>query len=252
MKKMLIAFIILCGTLMTVPGIRSHTAILDSTNHGWEVKRNREHTQPDIPQNARDMLLKYNGVYAGNPGRKVIYLTIDLGYESGNTMNILDVLKETDTKATFFLVSSYIKKNPQIVSRIVSEGHQLGNHTSNYRHLNNLSEGQVKKEIMDMHDMVKQRYGISMKYLRLPYEEWSERVMKIAKDTGYTAVFWSIACVDWVEGRDAGYIYKCVMDNHHNGGVILLHGVSKDSARAIGMIIGELKKKGYEFRVLDM
>lgn len=225
---------------------------IDNTNHGWEVKRNREHRQPDIPQEARDMLLKYNGIYVGNPDKKVIYLTIDLGYENGNTDAILDKLKENNVKATFFIISSYMEKNQRLTDRIINEGHSLQNHTSNYKQLNNLGEYQIKKEIMDLHNAVKQRYGISMKYLRLPYEEWSEKVMKIAYDTGYKTVFWSVACVDWIEGRDASYIFNSIANNYHNGAVILMHAVSKESPAAIDMVVKDLKAKGFEFRVLDI
>lgn len=223
----------------------------DSKSYGWEVKRNSEHVRPNIPEKAKSIVPKYNGIYSGDEGRKAVYLTIDLGYESGNTCAILDVLKANGIKSTFFIVSSYLKKNPDIVGRIVSEGHMLGNHTVNYKHLDTLGDYQVEREIMDLHNDIKDRYGIDMKYLRTPYEEWSERVLKITDRLGYKTIFWSVACIDWVE-KDPDYIYKSVMDNYHNGAIILLHGVSKGSPVAIDMIIKDLKAKGYEFRILDM
>lgn len=228
------------------------SSIIDDTNHGWEVKRNNMHKQPDIPINAKEAIKKYNGVYTGSSDSKVIYLTIDLGYESGNTQEILNILKQNDIKATFFIVSSYLNKNSDIVDRIVGDGHSLQNHTANYKHLNKLSEYQVKREISDLHDMIFKRYGISTKYLRLPYEDWSDKVLKIACESGYKTVFWSVACVDWVEGKDASYIYNSIMDNYHNGAVILTHAVSRSSPQAIEMITRDLKKKGFEFRTLDM
>lgn len=229
-----------------------NSSIIDNTNHGWEVKRNNNHKQPDIPPGQRDIISKYNAVYAGDPDKKVIYLTIDLGYESGNTEAILDVLKSKNIKATFFIISSYLQKNAEIVDRIVNEGHSLENHTANYLHLNNLMEYQVKNEIMDLHNIILKKYGISMKYLRLPYEDWSEKVLKVANDTGYKTVFWSIACVDWVENKDTAYIYNSIINNHHNGAVILMHAISKDSPEAIEMITRDLIIKGYEFKALDM
>lgn len=258
MKKAVYVFILIAVAFLLVPEGRDYAGFLlnkgtvDNTNHGWEVKRNNQHKQPDISLQAKDIISKYNGIYVGPPDKKVVYLTIDLGYETGNTGVILDVLKDNNVKATFFTIASYLRKNPEIVDRIVNEGHSLQNHTANYRHLNHFEEYIIKKEIMDMHNMVKDRYGITMKYLRLPYEDWSERVMKIASGMGYKTVFWSIACIDWVEGRDADYIYNSVISNHHNGAVILLHTISKNSPRALNMIIKELKDKGYEFRVLDL
>lgn len=256
MRKTIVILLIVC-TAISFLAIRNTdlpmlASYIDNTNNGWEVIRNNSHKQPDIPAKAKEIMEKYNGIYVGDPTSKILYLTIDLGYESGNTEKILDVLDKNNVKATFFTVLSYINTNPEIVDRIVNEGHSLQNHTANYLHLNTLSDYKVKKEIMDMHTLVQKRYGISMKYLRLPYEDWSERVLNIASGTGYKTVFWSIACVDWVEGKNASYIYNNVMRNYHNGAVILLHAVSKSSPTAVDTIIRDLKKNGYEFRVLDL
>ena len=258
MKKMLFGFFCVVMIVCIIYSNQNYFGYtmgrgsIDNTNHGWEVKRNHDHKQPEIHENAKDIITKYNGIYTGDSDKKVIYLTIDLGYETGNTRAILDILKKQEVKATFFIIQSYLEKNPDIVDRIVNEGHSLQNHTANYKHLNTLSEYLVKKEIMDMHNVIDKRYGIKMKYLRLPYEEWSENVMKIANDTGYKTVFWSIACVDWVEGTDSGYIYDSIMSNYHNGGVILTHTVSNGSPNALNMIIRDLKGKGFEFKILDM
>jgi Predicted xylanase/chitin deacetylase len=254
MKK-LVVFLFLMAIVIL---ITYHTAPVlsmnpvDSTNHGWEVRRNANHAVPEIPGIARDAIIKYNGIYVGDPGKKIIYLTIDLGYESGNTAAVLDMLKTNDVKATFFITSSYLDKNKNMAGRIIEEGHSLQNHTANYKHLNTLSEYSVRREIMDLHDEIEKEYGISMKYLRLPYEDWSERVLKIASSLGYKTVFWSNACVDWVEGKDASYIYNSIMNNYHNGAIIMVHAVSKSSPAAINMIVKELKRKGYEFRCLDL
>jgi peptidoglycan-N-acetylmuramic acid deacetylase len=258
MKRLLVLLLILiCGFLIfpggrNAAGLEPYGVALDNSNHGWEVKRSTTHNQPDVPVEAGRVIKKYDGIYVGNPEQKVIYLTIDLGYESGNTDRMLDVLSKNGVKATFFVIASYIEKNPRIVERILNEGHSLQNHTANYRHLYSLSDYQIKKEITYVHDLAESRYNISMKYLRLPYEEWSERVMSIAHSLGYKTVFWSIACVDWVEGRDARYIYNSVINNHHNGAVILLHAVSESSPKALDMIICDLSRLGYKFKVLDM
>jgi peptidoglycan-N-acetylmuramic acid deacetylase len=248
---MLICIFSLIGSSFCIMTSLSNRQI-DNTNHGWGVTRNSNHKQPDIPDSIRRIMTKYNGIYVGNRGKNTVYLTIDLGYESGNTEKVLDVLKKGDIKATFFIVSSYLRENQQIVNRIVHEGHSLQNHTANYKHLFSLNEYQIKKEIMDLHKLVEKTYGISMKYLRLPYEEWSEKVMKASSETGYKTVFWSEACVDWVEGNDAQYICNSVINNYHNGAIILIHTVSKSSPTAVDMIIKSLKNKGYKFSTLDI
>lgn len=257
MKKigviLIIILIYLCAIFALVKNIAvfNNNLYIDNTNHGWGVKKNSEHKQPEIPSSVKDTIEKYNCIYLGDKDKKYLYLTIDLGYESGNTLDILDVLNKNNVLATFFIVSSYLEKNKDIVDRIVREGHSIQNHTTNYVQLNTLNDNLVRKEIIDLHNIVKERYGISMKYLRTPFEEWSERVLKIAVDEGYRTVFWSIACMDWVEDKDANYIYSSIINNHHNGAVILLHSVSKSSPNAIDMIVRDLKRKGYEFKLLD-
>jgi peptidoglycan-N-acetylmuramic acid deacetylase len=257
MKKvgvvLIIVFIYLFGIFALGKSIEAlnNNLYIDNTNHGWGVKKNSEHKQPEVPKDVKDTMEKYNCIYVGDKDKKYLYLTIDLGYESGNTSAILDVLNKNHVLATFFIVSSYLEKNKDIVDRIVKEGHSIQNHTTNYVKLNTLDDNSVRKEIMDLHNIVKERYGISMKYLRTPFEEWSERVLKIAMDEGYRTVFWSVACVDWVEDKDANYIYSSIMNNHHNGAVILVHSISKSSPNAIDMIVSDLIKKGYEFKLLD-
>lgn len=253
MKKVIFIAVYLLLTVFIIYRTSPVVSInpVDSTNHGWEVKRNDNHQRPDIPEGAWLAIEKYNGFYAGDQSTKCIYLTIDLGYESGNTEAVLDVLDKNNVKATFFITSYYLKENEQIVDRIVKEGHSLQNHTANYKHLDQITDYQVKEEIMELHDQVKKKYGISMNYLRTPYEEWSERVLSIAGRCGYKTVFWSVACVDWVEGKDADYIYSSIMNNIHNGAVVLVHAVSKNSPAAINMIISRLKSEGYRFKTLD-
>lgn len=256
MKRIAMIFAVLTCSLILMLSSGSfqlsifNSWVIDSTSHGWEVKKNKDHRPPDIPQNAKDAIEKYNAIYMGDPEKKSIYLTIDLGYESGNTSAMLDVLKKNNVKATFFIVQSYLEKNPAIVDRIVNEGHSLQSHTARYKHLNKLSDSDLEREITDIHAAVKERYNMDMKYVRPPYEEWSERVLKIINDLGYKAVFWSIACVDWVKDVDAETIYKNVMSNYHNGGIILMHAVSRDSPRALDLVIKGLKEKGYELETL--
>lgn len=253
MKKALFTVIYILLSILIIYHTSAASAVrnIDSTNHGWEVHKNSSHQTPEIPAGARAAIEKYNGIYAGNPLDRSVYLTIDLGYETGNTEDVLDVLKKHGVKATFFITSHYLEKNGAIVDRIVREGHSLQNHTAGYKHLDQLGDSLVKNEIMDLHEKVKDRYGISMKYLRLPYEEWSERVLSIADKCGYRTVFWSVACVDWVEGSDANYTYSSVFNNIHNGAVVMVHTVSKSSPSAIDMIITGLKGQGYGFKKLD-
>jgi len=92
-----------------------------------------------------------------------------------------------------------------------------------------------------------------MNYLRPPRGIFSERTMAIAKEAGYTHVFWSLAFVDWNTDQQKGaqYAYDKIMTQVHPGAVLLLHTVSKDNADALENVIRDLKKQGYSFKSLD-
>ena len=96
---------------------------------GWGIKRNDKHEQPDVGSENRKILEENNGIALGNSESKVIYLTFDEGYEAGYTSQILEILKENDIKATFFLTAHYINTQEELVKQMIDEGHIIGNHT---------------------------------------------------------------------------------------------------------------------------
>lgn len=98
----------------------------------WGIKRNDNHEQPDLGKENKELITKYNGLAMGNNTDKYIYLTFDLGYEAGYTEKILDVLKENDVKACFFITAHYLNTAQDLVKRMIEEGHDVGNHTPNY------------------------------------------------------------------------------------------------------------------------
>ena len=137
----------------------------------------------------------------GSEDSNSIYLTFDLGYEAGYTEQILDVLKENNVKAVFFITGHYLNSEPDLVKRMIEEGHIVGNHTVNHKSLVDLSDEEIEDEIMNLHKSLYEKFGYEMTYFRPPKGEFSERVLKIAKDLGYTAVLWSNAYDDWDENN---------------------------------------------------
>ena len=189
----------------------------------------------------------------GNKDSNSIYLTFDLGYEAGYTEHILDVLKENNVKAAFFITGHYLNTQTDLVKRMIEEGHIVGNHTVNHKSLVDLSDEEIEKEIMDLHNALYDKLGYEMTYFRPPKGEFSERVLKIAKDLGYKAVLWSNAYDDWDEENQnrEDYGKSKILDNLHNGCVLLLHGTSKDNSNILDYVIKEAISKGYEFKSLD-
>jgi len=227
---------------------------LDNTKYSWWIKLNNEHKTPEIPSNIKNLIDKYDGIYVGDTSKKVIYLTFDEGYENGYTSIILDVLKENDVKTIFFVTGSYIDRNPELVKRMLDEGHQVGNHTISHPSLPDIDYGKLEKELLDLDNKLYEKFGVRSKYMRPPAGEYNERTLAAAQQLGYKTIFWSFAYDDWYADkiRGADYAYNKVMTNLHNGAVLLLHAVSKDNADALDRIIKDIKAQGYEIRPFDL
>lgn len=250
----LVCFAFVKGKSETVvDSIYTNVGSLSNKKIGWGIKRNDNHEQPDLGAENRKILEKNGGIAVGNKEEKTVYLTFDEGYEAGYTAQILDVLKENEVKATFFITAHYVNTRPELVKRMIDEGHIVGNHTVNHKSMPDLTEEQIKEEVMNLHSAIYEKFGYEMKYIRPPMGEFSERTLTILKNLGYTTVMWSFAYDDWDEnnqGREA-YAKEKILGNIHNGAIILLHGNSKDNANILDECIKEIKNQGYEFKNID-
>ena len=226
---------------------------LSSKKIGWGIKRNDNHEQPDLGKTNKEILEKNNGIGIGNANDKYIYLTFDEGYEAGNTEQILKTLKENDVKATFFITAHYLNTQPELVKQMIDEGHIVGNHTVNHKSMPSLTDEQINSEVMDLHKAIYEKFQYEMKYIRPPMGEFSEKSLNVTNSLGYKTVMWSFAYEDWNENKqpDEGQAKKKILDNIHNGEIMLLHGNSKTNTNILGDIIKEVKSMGYEFKSLD-
>lgn len=128
-----------------------------------------------------------------------------------------------------------------------------GNHTVNHYSMPSLEEEKLKDEIMKLHLAVFEKFNYEMKYLRPPMGEYSEKTLKFIKELGYTAVMWSFGYEDWdvnKQGKQEEARQK-ILNNLHNGEVMLLHATSKDNSEILDGIIKEAKSQGYVFKSLD-
>ena len=221
---------------------------------GWGIKRNDNNLQPDLGSTNKSLIDKYNGIAMGNNEEKVIYLTFDLGYEAGYTSKILDTLKEKNVQGTFFITAHYLNTASDLVERMINEGHIVGNHTVNHKSMPDLSDEEIKNELMKLNQAVYEKFGYETKYMRPPRGEFSERTLKITENLGFKTVMWSFAYVDWKEDSQPSYdeALEIIKSNFHNGEIMLLHATSKTNSEIMGQIIDEARKQGYEFKSLDM
>ncbi|MCL2383625.1 MAG: polysaccharide deacetylase family protein [Oscillospiraceae bacterium] len=199
------------------------------------------------------MLAAASGIAVGSPDIAYVYLTFDNGHEEGYTPKILDVLKEHSVPATFFITGHYLNSVTELVERMLNEGHIVGNHTVNHPSMPDIDDDRLRAEITNLHSSMHQRFGYEMKFFRPPKGEFSERTLDMTRSLGYTTVMWSFAYDDWDknnQGRQE-YAKNKILDNLHNGAIILLHATSRDNSEILDYVIREIKARGFEFRSLD-
>lgn len=180
---------------------------------------------------------------------KVLYLTFDCGYENGYTSKILDTLKEKNVNAAFFCTLPQVKENPDLIKRMINEGHIVGNHSVTHPSFAEISTEQMTQEVKGMEEYLQETFNYSETYFRFPKGEYNEIALNQLNKLGYTCVFWSSAYADWDLNNQKGkdYAYEKVVSRLHPGSVILLHSVSPDNANALPDIIDEARRQGYKF-----
>ncbi|MCL2076957.1 MAG: polysaccharide deacetylase family protein [Oscillospiraceae bacterium] len=168
-----------------------------------------------------------------------IYLTFDEGYENGFTPKILDALKATGVKATFFVTYDYCKDQPELIRRMINEGHEVGNHSYSHPSFPDVPTDRVKEEIQKLHDYVKENFNYEMRLVRFPKGEFSSETLSIAKELGYRSVFWSFAYADWQTDNQPPQeeSFGKITAASHPGAVILLHAVSETNAEILPRLI---------------
>ena len=221
----------------------------------WYIKRNKDGI-PSFPDEA-EKIRGYNAYYIDSSvtdNERVIYLTFDAGYANENVEKIMDVLREENVSAAFFLLDNIILKNTDLVLRMADEGHLVCNHTKNHKNLSRSSAEDIERNLTALEKIYEEKTGREMaRYFRFPCGVYSIDSLKAVNDLGYKTVFWSFAYDDWDEGRQTSpdKAYKKVIENTHNGAVMLFHPTSSTNAKIFSDLIKEWKSMGYRFGTLD-
>lgn len=224
----------------------------------WYCKRNNEHKQPTCDP-IFSFLDSYGGIYVDkahndNCDEKVIYLTFDVGYENGNVAKILDVMKDEGVVGSFFILGNVIDRNPELVLRMSNEGHIVCNHTVNHPNLVGKSEEEFNAEILGLENKYRELCGKEMaKFFRPPEGTFDKEMLKMVQKLGYKTVLWSFAYADWDNDKQMSEeaALKKILDNIHNGEIMLLHPTGATNAKIMRTLIRTLKEQGYSFSTLD-
>lgn len=195
------------------------------------------------------------GVYIGDPNDKVIYLTFDAGYENGNIAKILDTMKEKEVTGAFFVLENIAKQNSDLLRRMADEGHLICNHTAKHKDMTSVTdEAAFKAELDALNEVCKEIAGVECApFYRPPEGRFSRTNLEMAKNLGYTTVFWSFAYADWDNNSQPSpdAAKQKILDGTHNGMVLLLHPTSATNAAILGDLIDTWKADGYRFGSLN-
>lgn len=226
------------------------TALPVSAANGIGYGQGTQVDAQNVPLGALDFNAQYGqyDAYATSPDTGRILLTFDQGYENGYTAQILDTLREKHATAIFFLTGDYAKSEPELVRRMIAEGHMLGNHGMTHASLPSLSPAAQREELQSLHDYVIEKYGYTMQYFRFPCGEYSEEALRTVQSLGYKTVFWSGAHVDWLTDAqpDPDAALEKLTAQAHGGEILLLHSVSATNTRILGTLIDRLRENGYQ------
>lgn len=250
MKKIIAA--LAAGSLLpvTAAAISQYDNLYNIDNrkvaYGMGVETDSEN-RPLGAINAQRQYGDMGALFIGDSDEKRLWLTFDEGYENGYTAEILDTLKEKNVRAVFFVTYDYCKRNPELIRRMIAEGHTVGNHTYSHPSLPDCTPDELYNELSQLHNYVRDEFGYEMYVMRPPMGEFSERVLACAKDMGYTTVLWSFAYPDWDVNKqpEIDAAFSKITGKTHNGAVYLLHAVSETNTKILGRVIDFWKENGY-------
>jgi len=233
-------------------------AVLFATNiyagENWGLHFPKDGSRPTGPVTA-EHLKQYDSYFMGCQNDKVMYLTFDAGYEIDLTAGILDTLKKHEVPAAFFLVGNYVRDYPDLIRRMVSEGHIVANHTMTHPDMSKISSKDAfAKELAQVEEIYKNVTGSEIPHFyRPPKGIYSEANLKHAQELGYKTIFWSVAYMDWDEKNQPTkeQAFDKLLPRAHNGAVILLHNTSKTNALILDELLTKYKEMGYRFESLD-
>lgn len=239
-------------------GAATHPAVetqaVAESPENWGLGFGAEGTQPTGNVSAAE-LAKYNAYYVGSDQEKVIYLTFDAGYENGNTEPILDALKKHNATATFFVVGHYLESAPELIKRMVEEGHTVGNHTYHHPDMSSiLDKAAFAKEMDDVAALYQEITGQEMTlYYRPPQGKYSRENLQMAQEMGYTTFFWSLAYVDWYQDQQPTHeeAFQKLTSRIHPGAIVLLHSTSQTNGEIMDELLTKWEEMGYSFRPLS-
>ncbi|MEG0804306.1 MAG: polysaccharide deacetylase family protein [Pygmaiobacter sp.] len=247
-RVLLVVAVAVCG-LWAAAGLRTPKAVAVAS-HEWGLSFQTEGSGP-VPNLSKEELRPFDAYYCADETQKRLYLTFDAGYENGNTAPILDALSKHHAQGAFFVVGPYIKENPELVRRMIAEGHLIGNHTYHHPDMSRKDKASFTTELCEMENAFCKVVGtpLTTKLYRPPEGKFTDENLSWAQELGYKTIFWSLAYVDWNTDRQPSreQALDKLLPRTHNGAIVLLHSTSATNAAILDELLTKWEEMGYSF-----
>jgi peptidoglycan/xylan/chitin deacetylase (PgdA/CDA1 family) len=187
----------------------------------------------------------------GNTSVAQIALTFDAGGPATPTAQILDILAKYHLHVTWFVTGQWAQENPDLLRRVQSDGHEIGNHTMTHPDLTTVSDAQVCQELTQAEQVISGITGHTTRpYFRPPYGARNAHVRALAANLGFRTVYWTIDTIDWRDDATPQSITDRVMNNLSNGVIVLMHTGSTVEAQTLDGLIAKIGQQGYQIVTL--
>jgi peptidoglycan/xylan/chitin deacetylase (PgdA/CDA1 family) len=209
-----------------------------------EAKPTAMQTPEQLPQSATAERSSISHVHVDAP---VIAMTFDDGPSAVLTPRLLDMLKERNIHATFFVLGQLVQEHPEIVKRAIDEGHEVANHSWDHKPLPKLAEGGLRHELADTSEAITKATGKPVTLMRPPYGATSPRLSRaIEKEYGMKVILWSVDPLDW-KRPGPHVVSQRILAGAQPGAIILAHDIHPGTVEAMPSTLDALKAKGFRF-----
>ncbi|WP_449623190.1 polysaccharide deacetylase family protein [Robertmurraya sp. Marseille-Q9965] len=198
----------------------------------------------EIPPNIHLDNLRPEPIYRGNPQKPMVVLLINVAWGNEYIPEILKILNNHQTKATFFFDGSWVNKNPDLAKSIKEEGHEIGNHAYSHPDLKKRSVYETTEELKKTNDVIKKTLEITPRWFAPPSGSFNHATVNVADQLGMKTILWTVDTVDWKKPLPSEMVQR-VVSKVENGSMVLMHP-TKPVAEGLDSMITNIKAKGYQ------
>lgn len=184
-------------------------------------------------------------IYYVNTEEAKVAISFDAAWGADKTEKIMEICKEYDVKATFFLTGFWIEDYPEMVKKIDENGFEIGTHSSTHPDMTKLSKTQMKSELEDCCNLITEITNKKVELFRAPFGAYNDTLIDTASELGLTTIQWDVDSLDW-KGLSSMEITTRIINGAKNGSIILCHNNSDHILEALPVVLDRLQKKGFK------